>query len=399
MNGILYSDPSTLILDLPHGKPDPMVPFPKDGPDTRPRVFQSPQKGPNCIFYAMNMLRCRIGPLAGPGREGARKIEKACSTVRKKETALSMTWDKGMSFVLDYLREKKIPLNREAIKKIMPELAGIVLIHKQLEVLEILQDFCAQSEEDSFEAYSKKRRSSLEGDIYRTFFNTLGVSPEEAYDEIALSPARCCLQIVYCGGIFFGLNPTRKEIRETLGRDFKAICPTWIEYIRAKGSESIALQSIYPMVAKDKFGFLKSSWMPKDDIKKLTECLASEGPLLVEGVYGTARYTKSPTRFKEAKDAPALIPPIFVWKPSDRCKDITLGHAIVVVGTRTIKDQGYVCFVDPTDGSDPANLLQRKTYMISYQNFIENIVDRRGLQIVGKNSPFGYASYFPKEKR
>lgn len=42
------------------------------------------------------------------------------------------------------------------------------------------------------------------------------------------------------------------------------------------------------------------------------------------------------------------------------------GHAVVVIGVKAVKGHnGYVLFVDPRDGSDPANPEQQKIYMMS----------------------------------
>ena len=108
--------------------------------------------------------------------------------------------------------------------------------------------------------------------------------------------------------------------------------------------------------------------------------------------------TNAPTLFESAPLP--LLPPVYAWKSSDRLPAPEAGddgHAIVIIGTRIIDDRAFVYFVDPKDGSDPQNPFQRKTYMISYKNLVENIKDRKGnTYSASEDSCYSYAIYFPE---
>ena len=73
-NIFLIRDSNILFLNLPQGKPDFNASSPEDRHDTQLRVLQPPQEGPNCYWYAMNMLRSCVDKNAAS--EHTRKIEK-----------------------------------------------------------------------------------------------------------------------------------------------------------------------------------------------------------------------------------------------------------------------------------------------------------------------------------
>lgn len=83
---LLLNSPESILYHLPLGKPHTKEPF-IGAPDLRSRIPQPAQKGPNCVYYAFNYLRQRIGKLHAPEFREARAIEKTISTWRKTITS------------------------------------------------------------------------------------------------------------------------------------------------------------------------------------------------------------------------------------------------------------------------------------------------------------------------
>src|SRR5262245_11770607 len=88
MTHFLISNETTYILSLPQGKPNTKYPIENGVQDERPRIPQPPQKGLNCTYYSMNILRKRIGPNHDSDYAEARRIEKLCSDFYKTRTVL-----------------------------------------------------------------------------------------------------------------------------------------------------------------------------------------------------------------------------------------------------------------------------------------------------------------------
>jgi len=98
------------ILSLPQGKPNTKISLKNGVADERPRVMQSPQKGDNCAFYAMKILRKRIGPNPGSDYTEARRIEKYCSDFCKNRTVIGMDMYSFFPMILNNLNNGFNPL-------------------------------------------------------------------------------------------------------------------------------------------------------------------------------------------------------------------------------------------------------------------------------------------------
>ncbi len=88
-------DPFCVRVSLASGKPDPEVPWQLGA--ERPMTEWHVYKGNHCAYYAMNLLRDRIGHQFPPEFQRARKIEKQCSFLRK---ALGQIIDSQLSSVI-----------------------------------------------------------------------------------------------------------------------------------------------------------------------------------------------------------------------------------------------------------------------------------------------------------
>ena len=91
------NDNTSVMYILPPGKPDTKTPLVSVEEDLRPRVdLSSAKKGQTCFYYALNLIRTRIGPNPPPEFQEARRIEKCISDCRKQITQIDIvdSWDK-----------------------------------------------------------------------------------------------------------------------------------------------------------------------------------------------------------------------------------------------------------------------------------------------------------------
>jgi len=172
---------------------------------------------------------------------------------------------------------------------------------------------------------------------------------------------------------------------------------TWEEELGKKKNNHGFLAHAVSSSAKA-FGFKVSRWTSSQPIDKLQECLKLEGALIVGGLFGKSLYSGTPSIVKEINKHP-----IYSWKSSDRRSESEQEkanrHAIVVIGVEKGGNKGgFVYFVDPIDGSDPQDPLQRKIYVISYENFITHIGQFLGTSYqYSEESSFAYALHYPRE--
>jgi hypothetical protein len=382
----LVSKNTSYFPPLLQGKPNTKIPLENGPKDLRPRVVQNPQKGPNCVFYALNMLRRRIGPNPGSDHIEARRIEKICSNFRKELTQLE---DILKIFIPDLIKRFKnlgvAVENKKTFEELISAVQVLALRAKDqrdkkgcLAAAAFFNDFCSQSECDDIYLFLDEKYKRSERKIYELFLKNMDVNPKEF-----------CVQSILEEQILNGSKtPCSKE---SLSRYLECDDPLKMGNV---------LHVISMIVCSNVFGFQKSSWTPDRGIDKIQECLELEGPLVVSGRFGESLYRNPPTATDQMEGRP-----IYTWKAADRFSpEEQAAHALhVVVLIKVDKGGlkgGFVYFVDPNDGSDPNNPLMQKIYKISYENFISHISDVSGSLYVNQKSSlslFGYAQYYPKK--
>lgn len=388
MISTLRSDEASFILSLPLGKPNTKIPLYNRLAGKHPHVAQSPQKGPACFFYGMNILRKRIGPNSGPDYMEARRVEKVCSDFNKERTLLDREIKIIAPRILKDLSNKGWSLEKKTINEVLIPYLKKELSEKAQQdssynnLIFHFDEFCKQNECEYINIYLENKYNSSEEVVYAKFFKSMNVIPEEYYRECVLFEIRQKLANVR--------NIQPSDISELEVQSFVDYYPKW-EQVKPRG-----LHSLYQLLSSKTLGFKTSKWKQSYSIDELQKCLKEEGPLIVGGQYGESLYFNEPTVTETIAGRP-----IYSWKPSDRRtfnsdfeRKISEKHTIVVIGAaKGGTKKGFVYFVDPKDGSDPENPLQQKIYKISYENFISNITDIRGAPAP---SDFGVALYYPK---
>jgi hypothetical protein len=156
-------------------------------------------------------------------------------------------------------------------------------------------------------------------------------------------------------------------------------------------------------------GAKKSTWHPEQPIDNLMEQLKLHGPLLAAGKFGQLFYEDPSFETNDKIEGR----PIFGWKPNAKRREGGLynQHAVVIVAAQKINGKEYVYFIDPVDGSNPADLRTQKIYVQSYEKFRSficandvNLGETRmqdGKPVFAQPQKEGenpYAYYIPREK-
>ncbi|MBS0652243.1 MAG: hypothetical protein JSR39_01810 [Verrucomicrobia bacterium] len=404
---ILKSDASSLIYSLPSGKPNTKIPLTSGGEDLRPRVDQAPQAGPNCYYYALNMLRKRIGPNPPKEYEQARRIEKCISSYRKEITQLELDFSKNFSLFQIILDSYRLGPDLHSIQQKLPEiLAQIELMNRKF-LLErndsllkissraatILKGFCGQNEWTNLHEYIQYIKVSKYRAVHDKFFQALGVDPKERYDRNIKDFTNAFLDSKK-------IHLSESD-RHDLIIEYSNMFLSWEEAVRQTPGY---LGVYFHLAAADAYGFKQADWTPLEPISSLFEDLKKHGPLYVGGFFGSQYYSKPPT-IRQTIEGRS----VYGWNSEDRLSEdkfqtelgdfVISGHAIVIIGAAEGGSKGgFVYFVDPLDGSSVSDPSQQKIYAITYENLINNVstLDGKKFPRSSINPSFRYALYYPK---
>ena len=129
---------------------------------------------------------------------------------------------------------------RNTISNTLSLLEPFLQKHEQPQVLQLLKDFCTQTECDSLDTYKQRRQNSLEIEVYMTFFQSLGISPKDSYQGMAR------LEIEHA------LKKTPE--RETNPADYMDQYPTW-KFLMQSHAATAVLQSIALIEVSRELGF------------------------------------------------------------------------------------------------------------------------------------------------
>jgi len=344
------------------GKPDPYVPNVLESPQKR--VRQLPQKGKTCWYYAPKTIGLRIGKCPLPSQEKERKSEILFSKYRKQLTAVD---NKNIWQVLliqnlyaAVLTKESPHFSREIAVRALQR--GVVhqLVTPQYQAwfTHIVQQFCLQTEEDDLLRFVKKtvlqeqKNEMLE--IYKNLLKQLQIPYLERHALFCQMP----------------------EWMKGTGLEEKWHAPAW---------EKVSLEKKIDFVSNlafqaycESLNLQHSSWVPRrGPIQWLHYELSEHGPLIVSGYLGRSFYTVEPRQLAESMEGR----PVFRWDPGTRHQMTFSAHVIILVGVDCLKRLVY--YIDPTDGSDPANLESQLIYEIPYEE-LEDYVQPFAANWTGK---------------
>lgn len=341
----------------PPGKPNPLQPY--DPKKPRERVVQAGQKGETCFYYALNMLRQRIGKKATPETQHLREMEVKISAIRKKLTTADKQYKYHFDFVKNLLIRFQVrSLSRRDVKTIVTQ--KILLLNDQVRdnYFNLLKTFTDQNEEDDLLTYIDSQLLKEKMLIKRDFTETLlGESIKNFYS---------------------GMNVLDKEWDSLSVLETAWMCDVLFNFCLC-----------------ERYSLAPAGWHPNQMIESLFQDVKEHGPLLVFGYHGRGYYDCPPFQLADA----IAGRPIFGWKPNtSRTNEDEKHHAVVVVGVNL--DKKCVYFLDPRDSSGP-NEKDQKVYVVSYERFKSASGNILGIQKTDKEGKvvhqpkMSYAYYSP----
>lgn len=391
MTQLLALTELTILYSLPQGKPDTRFPLRRGEPEDRPRVKQSPQKGPTCTYYALAMLRRRFGPQSCDFPD-ERRIEASCSAFRKEVTALDLPRVqrdfKIMEEQMDNLRLKPDLEELQISSSLLLEKLSMGHFDR---IANVVRSFISQTEcKNLYQFYTHLVLEPLKM-VHLKFFDSMGVDPEQIYlADIRLQLATKLTEDLE--------NKPPDLLREAIDDHVALHYPSWHDYLKARPS---VLNAYAMKVMADANGFKISSWTPYQRIDGLIRSLAEEKLLIVGGKLAKKHFPASPV-------VKQIIEGRFIYgweneyavRPSKflSTKKTSTSHCVVIIGA-SLEGGGLVYLANPNDGSDPQNPEQQKIYCLSYASFIARISDLRNSPHFTRKpaSPFGYALYYPQQ--
>lgn len=356
-----------ILYQLRAGKPDPTLECKVEylENDTRARVKQQPHKQSTCWYYALNMIRERIGKHPSDEVLSKRKIEKLCSERRKQITLC----EASLPAIFNYLSSMKdafSSFNHIKAKELLEEQDILARFFETEEMLEnkpsprfIFQNFYSQTIYKNLYDYMWYVRSDKRSVINAEFFKDTGYQPASLYKEAQLNDP-----------VNYRANLGSRNWEELETIEQNGLIDRYIMHISAE---------LYELK--------KSSWSPFQSAAELMKEIKEKGPLVVGGIFGESNYSKAPHEMKKIAGQS-----IFVWNKGERKEGAVCAHAITIVGIEIKKENALVYYVNPANASDPLDRQAQKLYAISYRSFKENIINLRVAWLDDKvESPAGYA--------
>jgi hypothetical protein len=320
---VVHSSPEFLLYELLPGKPDPQAHCTPETllHDNRPRVDQAAQKSCTCWYYALNMIRARIGKLSSSDLRKERECEKACSNYRKKITA---AWETLPLLLKLHLTEHPLISLAEKVPKetLAANLQVIEKINYSCDsaTQTIIHDFAKVSQTQTFASFLNEKVETVFSTLYQNFYSQIGVL--ELFKKEPVSPD------TYLNSIFSTY-----------------ICAT-----------------LYNLTV------LPDSTVSNES--DLFSALSKHGPLVITGDYGYQYYTLPPQKLTTSfHNAEVYGWPIGSFKGAK--KSSFFSHIITVIGIERRKDKSFIYYNDPMDKSPASSI--RKIYKISYTAFRDHI--------------------------
>ena len=314
-------DDNSVFWELAPGKPNPHETC-MPGRDERSRVVQSAQKGGYCWYYAMNMLRVRVGKLPSESFQETRRLEKSISDLRK---ALLQS-DYSLPFSSDALMNDSVKsllssLTKEKIRSAMSTGDTIIGSYYQGPNFRPLVQFFKEfldSEFDTMLHFLTEKSLKQRREIFRAFCRPRNIDLKKVYNNSFHSP---------------------KAFKDLTSFEIDV----WFNMVMRQ--EAVKAYDLKPV-----------SWMPTDPFSTLFKILKESGPVQVGGSFGTTKYGEPPFKVEVLPNGIEVLG----WKSTARISDVTYSqHVIVLVGAKKVGPKGYVYYLDPNDSSHPDKPEQR----------------------------------------
>jgi hypothetical protein len=351
MTPVVHSAASQILYAIPPGKPDPKAFCSKETVYSRPRVVQQAQKGPTCWYYALNMVRARIGKNPSEDFIQEREIEKIVSLRRKLVTRIRSEQDSDLAIVKQLMEDpnytkhqlwmKEGALKLRPLFKRLSEDPKTVEREEVVKVDTILKGFVEQDRFKDLKAYVCALYCEQLNKINYMYLKNLGQNPEKYFYE---DQAADSLSVV-------------REWSSVSDQEKRAL-----------------LDNYFFRASFEKYGLQVSPWHPEHGPQRLVEVLRDKGPMYTKGQLGRAYYAEDP-HVVDKIDSRNILG----WKKGAKRVDLQIFHSVVVVGA-SFEGRGFVYFVDPLDQSGPEE--ERPIYVSSYDKFICHIGDLRNRYIV-----------------
>lgn len=341
------SSTSTLVFcPPPLGKPDPKLPKPLYGPDIRPRVLQEKSKSLTCWYYVFNRIRERYKAPNISENFKLRQLECIVSKWRKSMSNI----DTKISIVLAQIMAKDT-LEKFTKQEVQKERHRAFLSAHYSELVETVPGFLQQIEHSNLYDYLCACEYNKRNEINLAFFSEYAVA-------------------------------TGQDIPS-----FMASCK------KMKGP--LLEQALRITCALD-YHLEVSSWSPEQPATEMIKELKKNGPLTLNGFYGTGQYKVPPTKLKRKIQGRE----VYAWSKGDRLSGGGFFiHTILIVGAEILNGKGYVYYIDPTDGSDPAHPEKERIFAISYETLTSPEVTCNNWGVRGHvSTPHGYAFCRKKER-
>jgi hypothetical protein len=373
MSPIIYSSASQILYEIPSGKPDPLAPCSEETARSRPRVIQMAQKGATCWYYALNLIRNRIGKNPSESLQKDREFERIVSQKRKLVTSIRQKHTNDQNIVRQLMTDPKYRSRqlwtKRGASQYLPQIEQLLtspkLVTKEeaTKLYRILKGFIEQSRFDHLQDYVNASQCDQFNQINQMFLSRLGKNPE-AYFEIDKA-ANAKIGIV-----------DRRRWSDLSAEDKK---PLLDNYFFRAAFEGYRLQV--------------SAWQPEDGPERLVAVLREKGPMYTTGRLGQLFYADEPIVVNMIATRALLG-----WTQEDERNALSILHSVVIVGA-TSEGQGSVYFVDPSDESRPDR--ERPIYTSSYDDFIVNIADlKNGMANIEErriySREFGYGLHAPQ---
>ncbi len=348
------------------GKPDPTVPRPLSGEDTRSRIPQKGARNNTCWYYVFNMLRERF---KAPNTDClvGRKFERIASMRRKSIAEYESTLP-GITNALhvDLIYKLLIGLSKEAVQRPGSEVVLRALnFNGQAGRIEaVIPAFLAQTSYKNLYEYLNYLKNYKRLEIDQAFFSNMQLERTTLYD--------CCRRSdpVTYHGVDHGKG------WDGLSQSAKGCCS----------------DTLVKLVSAKMYGLKISSWHPSQPFKSLLEELRTKGPLAVQGAFGSPLYLCPATKL-EAKVGGRDI---YGWPENSFRNSYNVSwHMILLVGAATMGCKNLVYFIDPLDESDPKHPEKQRVYVMSYKRLTsdDSICDLHGFVGVQSSQAVGYAFY------
>ncbi|MCE5318881.1 MAG: hypothetical protein LLG04_16155 [Parachlamydia sp.] len=333
----LVNNPDECVLHLPAGKPDPTFPCESLERDLRRRVKQSAQGNSVCWLAALKLVGPRIGKYPSKELLAKREIERTVSAFNKqfKFVRELLNLPGAVAQSPDFKDKQSIPNFIHSLEILSSIQNGEIqrISRFLIEGLKMFQGQTAYTDLGQF-LHAQFIQNSIEN--CKTFLKHFNIDSPTLYEE------------------YFRV----KTLPQPLWKDLKT-----------QGRKNAMENQVF-RIAFQNLGFVESPWKPSDPIEVLMKEIKTHGPLVVCGNLGQPYHREPAFQLSQKLNGRS----VWGWKPQKGqgpTQAVTTaygreGHAVVIIGARAVKGhEGYVLFIDPRDGSDPADPEQQRIYIMS----------------------------------